>query len=319
MEEGWRVGVCEFHIISLARFISKEQAHSFIFVLIDEDGAEFAVFANDSLIVHHLTIKSSSEGEGFLEDKARQLSSYAEGNFGIKIEKVFIFDKLNLQTLSKNITSITGLPTQVFVPAQDLDYRFSVAYGASLRPYFTNEDSINLMPPALGGRYRENLFSKSVGFLLKVTVVFVGVFLVASVGLYLFISTQRRLIDSENVEFGLTLDRQIERSADLVNKAKDFNNIVNQAVEANGHRSAVGKKIQSVVTLLNTTGIKLLNMSSNANNEIVLMIFSDKRQGILDFQKAIHDSGVFSSINIPISELAPEKNLRVNVNLQLKQ
>ncbi len=65
MENDFKIGACEFHLVSLSRFLTAQATKPFIFILIDEDGIEFSIFFNNTLIAHHhhpLSNSTSSTG-----------------------------------------------------------------------------------------------------------------------------------------------------------------------------------------------------------------------------------------------------------------
>ncbi len=85
MENDFKIGACEFHLVSLSRFLTAQATKPFIFILLDEDGIEFSIFFNNMLIAHHHHPFSNStasrpEGEARSAGAALQTSSQPSQN-----------------------------------------------------------------------------------------------------------------------------------------------------------------------------------------------------------------------------------------------
>lgn len=321
LEENWRLGACEFHLFSLARLIGDRKANSFIFVLIDDDGVEFAVFASGNILTHYLESVGSPDGieahKGLIEDKVKQLTLFAEGNYGVKVERVYIFDKVSLEKVSSSITSITGIPTEIFVPTPPgVDLRLSTAYGASKRSYSPRDSLINLLPPALGGRYQENLFLKTMGLWTRVAAVFLGTFLLAFLGVYILLVSQKNMLLIETENFRATFEEKRKAAAPLIQKAEFLNRIVQEALNAKAERTTEGKRIEVIEGLARKNGAVLLNIGLGERDEIAANFTISTREAALEFRDDLAGAGLFSSVEIPLSQLAAEKNLSITLTLK---
>jgi len=150
LENGWKVGACEFHLFSLARVINSAGEKPFIFVLIGEGGVELAVYAFGSIISHDFEVSlDAAKTSSLIEDKVRQLTSYVSSNYGVIVEKIFIFDRVQMEKTSSELSSVTGIPAQTFVPndlMSGLEPKLFVAYEAAGRPYSSSEPALNLKP-----------------------------------------------------------------------------------------------------------------------------------------------------------------------------
>lgn len=321
LEAGWRLGACEFHLFSLARLIGEGRVKSFVFVLIDDDGVEFAVFASGNILAHDLEVVASPDGigahRGLIEDKVKQLTLFTEGNYGIKVERIYIFDKVGWERTSDSIANIIGIPVEIFIPTPPgVDLKLSIAYGASRRSYLPSDSVINLLPPALGGRYQENLFLKTAGLWARVAMVFLGTFLSAFLGVYIFLATEKFALTKETERFGTILQEQRTQEESLIRKAGLFNRVALAILTAKTKRTAEGKKIETIESLSRKNGLALLGASLGENKEIVASFTAPSREAVLEFRDNVIAAHLFSSVEIPLSQLAAEKNMNITLTFK---
>ncbi len=257
LERGAKVGACEFHLFSLIRFISPEKTKSFVFVLIDEDGFEFGIFAFGNIMAHYVqNIEKLEEKQQVLEDKMKQLTSYAETAYGTSIENIFIFDKLSSENLSSKLEVATGIPTQIFTSAPNLvSAQLSIAYGASLRPYSGSESLMNLLPENLGGRYQENLIQKTFRFWAFNFFVVSLVFLTASAGIYYFLTLQESALNAENAQQRQAANEKISQQQPLIDQANQFNELGANVMRAAFFESKMGENLSFIEDRARKTGI----------------------------------------------------------------
>jgi len=316
---GWRVGAAEFHLFSLVRFIAPHYAKSFIFILIDEDGIEFAAFAFQTIMLHYLQpIGEGDNIQALIEGKVRQLVTNLEGQYGEKIERIFIFDKVSWEKTSSSITNITGIPTQLFTPEPTIDSRLSVAYGASLRPYSAHESLVNLLPKSLGGRYQENLLSRTIRFWVYIFVIWGATFVVASLLLLTFLSNEEKVLTRESFAYKGSLEQQKIFAAPLIKKADYFNALARAVLESASLRSRFGKKMEVILNHAEKAGLTTSYMRIEKNNTFALRLTAPTRQAAVVFQDELNATGLLASpLQIPITQLAADKDLLLSLSLQL--
>lgn len=315
--QGWRVAAAEFHMLSLSKFINPNYVRSFIFALIDEDGIEFAVFSGGKILIHYLqTVPTAENAQGILENKINHLANYIKGNFGIDVERVFIFDKISRQYTLDNIQNKTGIAAQMLSPSPHLDPRLFVAYGAALRSYGPTEGWINLMPAEMGGRYHENILLKTISLWTKILLVF-AIPLALSFGVIAgFLWNQRNISLKENKELGAELQTQINQADPLIKQAEYFNKLGQNIKDAAALRALIGPKLREVENRAEETGLKVVAAKPTGPNEMTVTLSAATREAALKFQDALKNGKLFSEINLPIGELTKETDLRINMTLK---
>lgn len=317
LKEKWLVGACEFHMLSLAKFVNQNYFKSFLFALIDEDGIEFSVFSGGKILTHYLqNISSGEEAQKVLENKINHLINYIKGSFGIAVERVFIFDRVNQDYALTNIQEKTGIPAQILTPPPHLDPRLFIAQGASFRSYGAVETSINLLPPEFGGRYRENLFLKTLRLWFKIFAVFGLTLIMAFAGISVFLRSQQSFFTRENSGLNSFLEQQLITANPLIEKARYFNELGAVIAKAVPSRSLNGIKLSIIKSGIEKNGLLFINARLAEPEQINLSLTAPKREAALEFEKALKLTNEFSGIDLPIAELAPEKDLELHINLR---
>ena len=317
--EEWRVGAMEFHILSLAKFVDQGNVNSFVFALIDEDGIEFAVFLKGTIVAHYLH-KATGEGEisQVLESKMRQLTSHVEGNLGFSIDRIFVFDRISREQVLSTIRTITGIPTQPFLPDSRPEYsdpRLLIAHGAAFRLYSENDTSINLIPPEFGGRYQENLVLRTVNLWIKVLFVYSFSFLVAFAGMFAFLKYQNATLNRDIRDQSIVFERLIPQSQPLIEEAKKFNSLVDAYYGAKSRSTMVGKKIGAIMKVAQETGVGISGLSF-ADGGIAGTFTAPTKDAVLEFKRRIEEAKIATTVTIPLTDLSAEKNLTVNALLK---
>jgi len=315
--QGWLVGACEFHMLSLAKFVDPEHARSSLLAIIDEDGIELAAFSLGSIVAHYLqTIPAQGDVQKTLQDQVKHLASYVEGSFGITVEHIFIFDKLNKEYALNRIEQETGVPAQIFTPSPHLDPRLFIAFGASLRSYGATERSLNLVPPALGGRYEEHLITKTSKLWSNIFLVFAATFLAVFGGTAAFLWFQGRSLTEEERDFRVTLDQQLTQAGPITEEVRAFNRLATAFTQVVAQRSDFGTTLGLVEQYADQYGLGLRNASLSDQYTFTATFLVPTRDAVLGFQKAVKESGIFSDVSIPLAELAPESNFIVNISFK---
>lgn len=317
--EEWRVGAVEFHILSLAKFVDQGNVSSFVFALIDEDGIEFAVFLKGTIVAHSLhKVTGEEEITKVLESKIRQLTSHVEGNLGFSIDRIFVFDRVNREQVLSSIHTITGIPTQPFLPDSRPAYsdpRLLIAHGAAFRQYSEEDTSINLIPPEFGGRYQENLFLRTINLWIKILFVFAFSFLFAFAGMFAFLKYQNATLNRDIMNQSATFERLIPQSQPIIEEAREFNALVDAYYAAKNLNTAVGKKVGAIMKVAQETGVGISGLSY-ADGGISGTFSAPTRDTILEFKRRLEESKIAEAVTIPLTDLSPEKNLTVNALLR---
>lgn len=317
LEIGWGVMACEFHLISLARLAAAQTTNPFIIILLDEDGAEFAVMHQGGMFAHFF---KKIEKEAFTETlsfEVRRLATYAEGELKLKIEEIYIFDKAGLETQLSTLEQKTGLRARALtaLPA-DIDPRFLIASGAARRKFGLKEE-VNLLPPGSGGRFNEYLIARTSNLWAKIlAAVLIAVSLILG-SIWLFINAQVKLLASENAELVLSGNRQIGRSQELFKEATVFNALAEELARARKFETKYGSKLSTLLEEAARQGITVISVRSSAKDGPLSVTFvAPHRQKVLAFKTAIEQSGIFKNLSIPITQLVSETNLRIDAVLQ---
>lgn len=321
VDKGWRVGACEFHLLSLATFIDQSNIKSFIFALLDEDGIEFGVFAFGTIIAHFLhTVEQGGSAKTILEDKIKQLTSYVEGDFGIKIDRIFIFNRSDQEDSLSEIKNITGIPTQLFTTETQSgmsDPRLLIAQGAAFRPYSTFESAVNLVPQELGGRYQENLLLKTVNLWTKILLVFSFSFVIAFGGVFWFLRHNSVDLRKNLQEATLILNRFIAQSQPLIHEAQSFNRLTRAFTMSKGIRTATGKQLGNILEILKDTGLSVTSLNSSENGIVTGIFQAPTRDAVMEFKRRMESNeGMPATVSIPLTDLSKDTNLSINAVIQ---
>lgn len=318
--ERWRVGAIEFHILSLAKFVDQASVPSFIFALIDEDGIEFAVFFKGVVVAHFLhPVAGEEEAIKVLEGKIRQLTSFVESNLKFSIERIFVFDRVNREGVISSIHTITGIPTQPFLPDSRPAYsdpRLLIAHGAAFRPYAAADLSMNLIPSEFGGRYQENLSLRTLNLWIKILFVYTFSFLLAFASMFAFLKYQNATLSRDIQNQSAIFERLIPQSQPIIDEAQKFNALVDAFRAAKNLRTVTGKRIAAIIKISGETGVGATSLSS-ANDGIAGVFTAPSRDSILEFKRRMESQKIVTEVSIPLTDLAPEKNLTVNALLRL--
>jgi hypothetical protein len=316
LDKGLRVGACEFHLFSLIRFVGTEDAQSFIFVLIDEDGFEFGIFALGGILGHSVqAVTNPKENQQILEDKLKQLTSFVESSYGISVARIFIFDKLSWENLSSQVETVTGVPTQIFTPTSKLiDPELSVAYGASLRPYSSAESLMNLLPENLGGRYQENLVQKTFRFwainFASVMCVLLGTFL----GIFLLLSGQKQVLLKENQESRARFEEKLQQQQDLIAEVGVFNNNASTVSRVLESRPLLSRKLKLITDSLKAHGLSIVEVHMQSA-QVSLRFLASARPIADRWRTDLEATGMFASIAIPSEAPTEGANLLIPVTI----
>jgi len=312
----WRVAAAEFHLISLARLIKVTTADPFIFILIDEDGAEFAIFYQGTMISHYLEKIAGRPIQQVLSSQTKRLTSYAAGELGLKIGNVFLFDKIGIENQVTNLEKEVEVPVQFFSPPAGLDSRLFIAAGASQRRFGTPEEAINLIPIGSGGRYQENLILRTLGLWTNILLIFASILIVSFLGVFVFLNGQSQILFQENAALSNSLDRQFSQSRELIKNAERFNKLVATMSKGVSLKSNIASKLEVINREIKNSGVEFRQARKlDASGPLILTVFAPTRSQALDFKARLEATKEFSSIQIPVTELVPENNLIFNASI----
>lgn len=312
----WRVAACEFHILSLTKFIQKETT-PFIFASIDEDGIEFAIFNNGLIVMHYLQkVHSVDDLPILLKEKITQLAAFAEGSLNVQVQNVFVLDKFRIVPLG-GIAEDVHIPVREFPDFTSERSDLVIAHGASQREYSSVKLSLNLLPSDATGRYHENLIIKTLGLWMKLLAVFSAVFIVGFFGILRLATNERTTVQRDVSALGATVDVRVADVAPLVEEANSFNELVQNAQKLLQIKSSVNNVIAEIDSIAFKNGVTITHLKSGDRGEITMAAFAPARENATNFQSQLEASNYFYSASIPISDLAPERNLTINVILKL--
>lgn len=215
-----------------------------------------------------------------------------------------------------NIEEKTGIPAQALTPSPHLDPRLFIAQGASLRSYGAVESSLNLLPPEFGGRYRENLFLKTLNLWFKIFSVFGFTLIIAFAAASGFLWSQQSFFAKENAGLNSLFEKQLANAAPLIKKAEYFNK-VSAVIKSVSFRSASGAKLLIVKNEAEKNGLSFIDAHLAEPRRISVSLLAPTRESALEFEKALKSNKGFSDVNIPVAELSPEQNLNIHITFSL--
>ncbi|MDI6734242.1 MAG: pilus assembly protein PilM [Patescibacteria group bacterium] len=316
-EGGWLVSACEFHLLSLAAFIHGGD-EPFIFILIDEDGAEFAIFNYGKIISHYLQrVRIKEDIAGILNEKIKHLTAFAEGNLGVSLQKVYILDRANLESTLANLEDETKMSVGLVAPPSQIDERLFIANGASQREYGGEEKTLNLVPPESSGRYNENLFLKTLNLWTNILIIFSLTFIIAFFSILAFTKTQTTSLLKTSIPLRASLDQQFNQAQPLLNEASKFNVLAGILRDNMPVRSLFGEKFRILQNEANLTGLTLSRLSYVKAGEFNVSFSAPTRTSVLYFKEKIEKTEIFSEVIIPSNQLTPEKNLSINATIKI--
>ena len=295
---GWRVAACEFHLLSLAQAGNiAHEAGAHIFILIDEDGAEFAIFHGGELIMHVIkkfdpVLAVGGENRQALQSEigfeTKRLAAHAETELGIKVESVYLFNKMGIEAEIEKLEKEIDLPVRFFSPAENP--ALYIARGASLRNFSFPEKTINFVPPGSGGRYGENLILRTLRLWTNIVSIFLVVMLLVFGGFYVFLRGQRQTLEQETVQFKTVLDSQIVQSGELIETANEFNQLTELALQAASQRSEIGKRMEYLMYHARQERIGVVSVQKPRDRQVfVAALHAPTRDALLSLKKRIED------------------------------
>lgn len=340
---GWRVAVAEFHLLSLAhagRLTEEQGTH--LFVLLDEDGAEFGVFRNGDLMAHFIKTVSPNdavapEAQNSVDTKiifeTKRLVAHAETELGLHIEGVMLFNKVGLQTQMEQLQKEIDLPVRFFSPSENP--ALHIALGASACIFGTPEHSVNFVPKGSGGRYNENLILRTLSLWANAMAVAGAVMVFTFVGFWLFLRGQATLARQEAAYMSSALNNKVAYSSDLVEFAKDFNTLTEIAALAETYRTNVSVRVLAVLGEAKRYDIKVGRIWKESLQEQSFRaeIESPTRDALLNFKKGLEAMReeksltsseatssdteasplIFAAVNIPVIQFAKETDIALEV------
>ncbi|MDI6821018.1 MAG: hypothetical protein QMD65_02440 [Patescibacteria group bacterium] len=314
---GWLVSACEFHLLSLAAFI-RGGDEPFIFVLIDEDGAEFAIFNFGKIISHYLQrIQVKENISEILKGKIKHLTAFAEGNLGVSVQKVYILDRANLESIVSNLENETRMSVGLVAPPSQIDERLFIASGAAQREYGVEESTLNLMPPESSGHYNENLFLKTLNLWTNIFFISSAIFIIVFSSTLAFVKSQETILLKSNLPLRSSLDQQLSQAQPLFEEATKFNVLARILRDSMLTRSVFGEKIRILQNEAALTGLAIKKIYHDKEGQLGFSFFAPTRTSALYFKEKLEKTKVFSEIVIPSNQLTPEKNLDINAIIKL--
>jgi hypothetical protein len=348
---GWRIAVCEFHLLSLAHSMSPVQQGAEkgvrLLILIDDDCIEFGIFSNLELIAHvNRKFEGSDDPQAKIGFEIRRLLAYAETEIGSKIESILLFDKKGIEA------EIEKLHEEIHVPTQFLSLSenpaFAVAFGASSRGLSYQNHDINFAPMGSGGRYEENLIVRTLGFWKNAIIIFCAAMLAVSVGFYIFLNGEKHPLVAETKQLKNTLGIQVQQAQPLLDRVSGFNELATTAAKAGSERRRVAAVVAVLVDAASQTKVKILGVGKDQVEKPLLRIqaYAPTRDAMIDFKNKLEAatrpsatleeisrelsvetsaasvSGAvkyFSAVRIPVLELAKETDLTVTIEAEYNE
>lgn len=316
LRNGWQVAACEFHMVSLSRFVVQEK-DPFLLVLIDEDGVEFAAFHEGRMITHYLQkVQRIDELNSLLKDKIRNLSTFVEGSLGVVVKNLFILDRFKLG-VTMGVAEETRIPIREFPTFAATGLEFLIAQGASQREYGARRTFFNLLPEEATGRFHDSLLLKTLGLWTKVLGVFTFVFAFALVGMLMFVNNQRASLSRDVDELTATGGTRIASAETLIASANAFNELTARVEQIRNARGTIAQKLTSIEQEAFRTGVSVKNIKWATGETIALTADAPTRENAIAFKDALDKAAIFSSVTIPIVDLAQDQDITFHVTISL--
>jgi hypothetical protein len=314
-----RVAACEFHMMSLLRILASRSAEPFLMLLLDEDGAEFAVVREGVMYAHFLKRGSAAELKEAIPFEIRRFAAWAEGEFGFVISKIYAYDKVGGVEKLEELQKATGFRVESIPVGTSLatDPRFIIAAGAVRRsPAFVSEE-LNLVPAGSGGRFNENLILRTFNLWANILAIFIGVMLAAFLGVLFYLERNTAIVEKENTLLGRALERQISFSSGLIQDSRRFNELISALSNARKYETHYAAKLSRLVNEAERHGVTVTDIRVGAAaGPLRVRLRATSRDNIVALKSAIEESGEFSSFDIPAAELLSKLNVEVNAVLQ---
>lgn len=317
-EAGRHVAGCEFHLVSMGRFLANEPV-PFVFILRDEDGVEFGVFNHGKLIGHYLQrIPSGGDARSIVDDKLRQLVSFVDGNFGVIPQKVLAFGKTGEGPVLNEAPPTAFGGMERFNVSMQSDARFTVAHGASQREYGAEETAINLLPPASSGRFHETLFLRTIRLWTNIGAIFGGTLMVTlALFLMLFLAPAKTTLLKENYSFRASHGERLAQLEPLNGAVAQFNDLVRFAMAASSARSRVGEGLMLLEEEARKVGVSIAGVSVRNATDVLLTVIAPTAENAFAFKRNLDARKSFSSVTFPTEAFGNERNISVRVDIRL--
>ena len=345
---GWRIAVCEFHLLSLAHSMSPAQQGggkgTRLLILIDDDCIEFGIFSNLELIAHaNRKFEAGDDPQTKIGFEIRRLLAYAETEIGSKIENILLFDKKGIEAEIEKLHEEIHVPTQFLSVSENP--AFAVAFGASSRGLSYQNHDINFAPMGSGGRYEENLIVRTLGFWKNAILIFCSAMLAVSIGFYIFLNGEKHPLIAETKQLKNALGIQVQQAQPLLDRVQGFNELATTAAKAASERRRVADVVAVLVGAAPQTKVKILGIQKDQaeKNVMRIQVYAPTRDALIDFKskmeaatrpsQTLEDisrelsaqasagpaSGMvkyFSAVRIPVLELATETDLTVTIEAE---
>lgn len=173
---------------------------------------------------------------------------------------------------------------------------------------------LNLLSP----QAKEELEFVNINKLLSSMMIWIVLFLIffslllVSIFIYLFIisQSQNRLIQSRQD------NPEIQQLALMENKIKEANKLISQTYSRQEQLISWTPIIEKLTELV-PDGMYLTNLNYQlADNQVSLNGWSNTRENILLFQKALEDSAMFTDVQSPLSNLLKRENIYFNLTFK---
>lgn len=155
-----------------------------------------------------------------------------------------------------------------------------------------------------------------VALLSLATVIFLGILLMGPV--YLLVFQQR--IAQEDEELSLRNGKSTEHINQISNEIKKINSKL-FVFESNAKNYSAPKTIKGILDII-PSGIKLTDISfevtSEARGRAQLRGNASTRENLLNFLKVLNDSGLFSKVDSPVSNILKKTDVDFSINLEIK-
>lgn len=317
LEAGLYVVAVEFHPVSAARVVVASDKNAFdALVLIHKDSFTISIIKQGVVRFSRVIPRVFCEHKDGIVDEVRKVVDFYESEKQVKVTRIALLgEAANVLAAKKGLgwsapavlaEPIDHFSERLYVSGEQSNWL--VVLGAAVRGNMSRsaDNLISLMPVGTRQAYERQkalafgafLSNVIVGLSLFFTLVFLGSWI-------LTVSLQQSYVGRIAVLKSTPLPTD---AVGLENQARNFNEVIAPKavlLRTFPRWSLAIARLQMLVG----PGITISSFSTTAPGTIIITGSASTRAGLKQFKKALEDSPLFSSVSLPISNLAPRENV----------
>lgn len=202
-----------------------------------------------------------------------------------------------------------GIPIQGLNPAELQEYLVPLSMQMQDPQSPDDELTINLLPPAWAKHYQDELIKSQAWKLSIIANILIALNLAAVLFAFVYLSAQHSSVLANSSQ-GTTVDQSvIDRVKEVNQLTERLSNIAESELYPQTMINALSSKDQTGITI-NYYKVDLEKGTAEVRGHAVL------RNDLINYRNMLQESGMFESVQIPISNLVAEENIEFNITLQ---